>query len=251
MPEPEKKGYFVNSIARCLSIMNSIASSTEGATVSELSKLNKINHTTVIRYLFTLKKIGYIVQDPVSKRYRLTPKILSMGVSAVADLRSRVLPYLVQLREELDVTTHCAMLNGTEIIFVERLRSSDVVNLDVVSGSTLPIYCTASGKAILSALDQNEMHKIVRNIEFVKHTSYTISDRKEFLKEIEISRKRGHAINNQELTLGLKTISVPIFRNGVVEGACGISYSIDKTEDIHAEEVFLKKLKEIAAIVSF
>ncbi|HUT71496.1 MAG TPA: IclR family transcriptional regulator [Desulfatiglandales bacterium] len=248
MKEPQKLRYFINSLKRGLAVLHSLSSSAKGLTLSELAALNKINHSTANRYLFTLRELGYVVQDPLTKTYMLTPKILSLGFPFIRnlDIRSRLVPYLIELNQELDVTTECAILSGTEIVFVERSRSSDVFDLNLAVGSRLPSYCTGLGKAILAFIDLDEARQVIASIDFIRHTPYTIVDKDRFMREIELTRQRGYAVNNQEMALGVKTFAVPIMRDGIAEGACGISVHINRLKDSNLEQVFIKKLKEIS-----
>jgi len=177
----------------------------------------------------------------------LTPKILSLGFSFIRnlDIRSRVLPYLIELNQELDVTTECAILSGAEIVFVERSRSNDVFDLDLAVGSRLPSYCTGLGKAILAFIHPDQARQVIDSIDFIRHTPYTIVDKDRLIGELDLTRRRGYAVNNQEMVLGVKTFAVPIMRAGKAEGACGISVHINRLKDSNLEKVFIEKLKTI------
>jgi IclR family pca regulon transcriptional regulator len=157
---------------------------------------------------------------------------------------------MIETTRELDVTTQCAMLDGTDIVFVDRVRSREVVNLDLTVGSRLPCYCTALGKAILAFLDRDKAKKIIDSLKFISHTPFTVSNREQFLEVLRETRERGYAINNQELTLGLKTIAAPVFKDGLVEGAFGMSYPIHRVEENDLEQLFAERLKEIVRKVS-
>ena len=180
---------------------------------TELATANKITLATCARYISTLRDLGYLVQNPITKKYTLTPRILSLGFPFLKnmDLRTRLLPYMIEVTKELDVTTQCAVLDGTDIVFLDRVRSSQVVNLDLTVGSRLPCYCTALGKAMLAFMDDVEVRKIIDSIKFVQHTPYTVTDRDTFQRSLRLTKQRGYAINDQELTLGLKTLATPIF----------------------------------------
>lgn len=161
------------------------------------------------------------------------------------DLRARLLPYMIKITKELDVTTQCAVLDGTEIVFLDRVRSSQVVNLDLTVGSRLPSYCTALGKAMLAFMDKVEVSKIIDRIKFVPQTPYTVTNRHAFERSLRLTKRRCYAINDQELTLGLKTLATPIFKDGKVEGAFGISYPIHRVEGNDLEMVLVERLKDV------
>lgn len=253
MRESVKPRYFINSLARGLSILNNFSSAKPQLSLSELAAANNITLATCTRYVSTLRDLGYIVQDPLTKKYTLTPKILSLGFSFIThmDLKTRLLPYMFEIARELGVTTQCAILDETEIVYVERVRSSDVVNLDLTSGSRLPAYCTSMGKAILAFLDERESRNLIEKMNLVPHTPYTITDKETLRKELELTRQRGYAINNQELTLGLRTLAAPIFKGGRrVEAAFGLSYSCHRVDGNDLESVFVERLLETSKKVS-
>jgi IclR family pca regulon transcriptional regulator len=247
MEKRTRPRYFINSLARGLSILNSFSSTRPTLSPTELATANKITLATCARYISTLRDLGYLVQNPVTKKYTLTPRILSLGFPFLKnmDLRARLLPYMIEVTKELDVTTQCAVLDGTDIVFLDRVRSSQVVNLDLTVGSRLPCYCTALGKAMLAFMDDVDARKIIDSIEFVQHTPYTVTDRDTFERSLRLTKRRGYAINDQELTLGLKTLATPIFKDSRVEGAFGMSYPIHRIEKNDLENVFVERLKDI------
>jgi len=243
---------FINSIEKGLAILSTFSSQKPKLTLTELSKMNQMTLGTAHRYLLTLKKLGYVRQNEEDKKYYLTPKVLSFGFSALRsmDLRTRVLPCMIKLTRERDVTTQCAVLEGVEIVYVERVRSGDVVNLDLTIGSRLPAYSTAMGKAILAFMDQGECKKIVNEMNFTHFTPYTITNKKAFWKELQETLQRGYAINNQELALGLRTFAAPIFNEGKVEAAIGVSFPIHRTQGNDFELLLVREIMEIARKVS-
>ena len=252
MREPNKSRYFINSLNRGLLLLSTFSAERPALTASEIAKANSLTLPTCARYLLTLRDLGYIEQDPALKKYKLTAKILSLGFPLLKnmDLKNRLVPHMVKLTKEFDVTTQCAILDGTEIVFMERVRSSQVVNLDLTVGSRLPCYCTALGKAILAFLEEQERNRILNMILFVRHTPYTIMNLRDLKLVLKETRERGYSINHEELTMGLRTIALPIFRAGTVEGAFGMSYPLYRVEGNDLEESFVARMKEVAEKVS-
>lgn len=244
---------FISSVEKGFSVLNTFLPKNLNLTLSELARANGMTMGTAHRYLLTLKNLGYVMQDPETKKYRLTPKVLTLGFSVLRgmDLRSRVFPYMIEAARELDTTTQCAILEGAEIVYIERVRASDVVNLDLTTGSRLPAYCTSMGKAILAFLDEKESLNLIGKMNLVPHTPYTITDRETLWKELKLTRQRGYAINNQELTLGLRTLAAPIFKERRrVEAAFGLSFSCHRIEENNLESVFVERLLDISKKVS-
>ncbi|MGD8563865.1 MAG: IclR family transcriptional regulator [Desulfarculaceae bacterium] len=253
MARTAKRPYSLSSLSKGLSILNTFSKERPQLTLTELAQANNMSLATATRYVVTLEELGYLTQKPMTKRYGLTPKILDIGFNLIGsmDLRSRAMPEMVKATEELKITTACAILEGKDILYIERFRSSDVVNLDLSTGSRLPAYCTSLGRAILSHTDRKEVRQILQESNLVKHTPYTKIDPKVILKELDEAREKGYALNVEELALGLVGMAVPIFRHGQVEAAFGFSFPYDRISDKTTKAAFLGRLKAIQKKVSF
>ena len=233
MSKTENPRYFINSLERGLSILHSFTSTEHGYSLSELAAINKISHATANRYIFTLKELGYIIQNPLTKKYQLTVKITAFASSLLRnmDLRSRLMPHMIDVRKKFDVATNCAILNNTDIIYLARISSSNFSEIDFTLGSIAPAYCTSLGKAILAFSDSAAAHRIVDETRFVSHTPYTIQNGEQFLAELDVTRRRGYAVNNQEMRLGLTSLAVPVFHGPKVEGAFGVTFNVNIERD--------------------
>lgn len=220
--------------------------------LTEIARINDMNLPTARRYLHTLIKLGFVVKDESTQMFQMTPKILRLGSTVIEtmEIKQRLMPYMSAINNACDVTTHCAILEGTEVVTLERLRSSDVVNLDITTGSRLPVYCTSMGKAILAFTSQAERNRICSQIIFKRFTPYTITDLDLFLSELDRTKSRGHAIAVQELSLDLKTMAVPIFdHNDNVIASFGVSYPIKRAQDSGFEKMLVQKLIEVMHVM--
>jgi IclR family pca regulon transcriptional regulator len=207
-----------------------------------------MNMATTHRYLFTLKELGYLEQGAGTRRYRLTPEILKIGVSALnaMDLKNRLLPYMLEVTKTFDVTTQCAILDGIDVVVLDRVRSKEVVNWDIGVGSRLPVYCTAMGKAILAFLEKKEQAQIIRRIRFEPLTEFTIGTAAELKADLIRIRKAGCVYSHQELTVGLCSVAAPILKNNRVEGAFGISYAVNRAREEGLEAALVQQVLEAA-----
>ena len=124
-------------------------------------------------------------RDPKSKKYRLGFKVISLGVSALnrLDLRQIALPFMTKLREDTEETTNLSILDGTEILFIERIQSEHLFNVNLSVGSRLPVHCTSQGKAILAFLPQDQAEALMKKINFEKRTDKTLITAKSLKKK--------------------------------------------------------------------
>jgi len=239
---------FVNSLAKGLNLLMCFTKDRPVWSLTEMARANGMNLPTARRYLYTLTKLGFMVKDETVKTFQLTSKAFQLGgwVFESMGIRDRLIPHMKTTRDDLDVTTHCAILEGCQIVAVERLLSSDVVNIDLSAGSRLPIHATSLGKAIVAFMDPGEQKNIAAMLEFNPLTPHTITDGKSFLRELEITRQRGYAVADQELTIGLKTLAIPIFdKQGLVEASFGVSFPLSRTQESGFEGRLIERLFEV------
>ena len=144
------------SLERGLAILSAFDSDRPLIGVSELSRELELSRSTAHRYIATLAHLGYLQQDPDSKRYRLGPRVLDLGFSAInsMDVREISAPHLRRLSDETGHTVNLAILDGTDVVYIERCRTARPgqreIDLNLHVGARLPAYCTAMGKAILA-----------------------------------------------------------------------------------------------------
>jgi IclR family transcriptional regulator, pca regulon regulatory protein len=205
------------SLERGLAILSSFNSDRSLIGVSELSRGLDLSRSTVHRYVATLAKLGYLQQDPDSKRYRLGPKVLDLGFSALnsMDLLEISAPHLRQLSDETERTVNLAILDGTDVVYIERCRTARPgqreIDLDLHVGARLPAYCTAMGKAILAFVPEPLLEQLIEQIEFVPRGPNTLTDPTAFRAELAKIRVSGISVNDEELAYGLRSIAAPIY----------------------------------------
>jgi IclR family pca regulon transcriptional regulator len=218
------------SLERGLAILSSFHSDRPLIGVSELSRELELSRSTAHRYVATLAKLGYLQQDPDSKRYRLGPKVLDLGFSAInsMDLREVSAPYLRQLSDETGFTVNLAILDGADVVYIERCRTAGPaqreIDLNLHVGSRLPAYCTAMGKAILAFYPEDQLEEIIARIDFAPRGPNTITSAKAFRAALARIREAGIAVNDEELAYGLRSIAAPIHaRSGEVVAALNLA----------------------------
>jgi IclR family pca regulon transcriptional regulator len=218
------------SLARGLAILSTFHSDRPLIGVSELSRGLELSRSTVHRYVATLAKLGYLQQDPDSKRYRLGPKVLDLGFSALnsMDLLEISAPHLRRLSDETQRTVNLAILDGTDVVYIERCRSArpgqQEIDLNLHVGARLPAYCTAMGKAILAFLPEQRLAELIAQIDFVPRGPNALTDPKAFREELDKVRASGLAVNDEELAYGLRSIAAPIYtHSGEVVAAVNLA----------------------------
>jgi IclR family pca regulon transcriptional regulator len=252
MEQSNRPRYFVYSLEKGLAILTAFSKKGPKLKLSEIAQATDMVPPTATRFIRTLEDLGYLVRDGKTKSYSLSPKVLSLGFNLLKnmDLRARVTPYLAEVAHDFGIGSQCAILDGTEIVYIERLRSLALVSLDLTIGSRLPAYCTALGRAILAFMDTELVQSIVAKTHMTPLTSHTIVGEDDFYRELDLTRKRGYAINVQELVLGQAALAAPVFHSGIVEGALGFSFPHTFMEDKKFTSALVKRMLQIADKVS-
>lgn len=241
MPSTEGSTGTSQSLERGLAILSSFHSDRPLIGISELSRELELSRSTAHRYVATLAKLGYLQQDHDSRRYRLGPKVLDLGFSAInsMDLREISAPYLRQLSDETGHTVNLAILDGTDVVYIERCRAARPgqreIDLNLHVGARLPAYCTAMGKAILAFMPEEGLGEIIGRIDFALRGPNTITDPAAFREELRKIRSAGIAVNDEELAYGLRSIAAPIHaHSGEVLAALNLA--------VHREMVSMDEL---------
>lgn len=245
------------SLARGLAILASFRSGRPLVGVSELAREVGLTRSTTHRYVATLAELGYLQQDPETRKYRLGPRVLDLGFSALnsMELREVAAPHLRRLSDETGYTVNMAILDGLDIVYVERCRSARAgqraIDLDLHVGSRLPAYCTSLGKVLLAYLPEKEREAALDRIDFARRGPNTIVSRAALLAELARVRDAGFAINDEELAPGLRSIAAPVLAH---DGAAvaAINLAVHRTM-VSLEELVARlssTLRRTAAAIS-
>jgi IclR family pca regulon transcriptional regulator len=218
------------SLERGLAILSSFTSNRPSLGVTELARELGLSRSTAHRYIATLAGIGYLQQEPTTKRYRLGPRVLDLGFAAIhaMDIREIAHPYLQRLSDETGFTVNMAVLDGSDVVYIDRCRTSrpgqQEIDLNLHVGSRLPAYCTALGKALLAFLPDDELETVVDGMSLDQRGPNTLVSRASLVGELERIRGCGLALNNEELAYGLRSIAAPIrARSGAVMAAINLA----------------------------
>jgi IclR family transcriptional regulator, pca regulon regulatory protein len=157
------------------------------------------------------------------------------------ELREISAPHLQQLSDETGYTVNMAVLDGTDIVYIERCRSSRLgqraIDLNLHVGSRLPAYCTSMGKTLLAYLPPQERDSVLDKLELQQRGPNTLTQKRTLLVELERVREVGLAVINEELAYGLRSIAAPVLSQ-TGEAAAAINLAV------HSSMVSVEELVE-------
>jgi IclR family pca regulon transcriptional regulator len=229
------------SLERGLAILSTFTSTRSLLGVSEVAREVALSRSSAHRYISTLARLGYLEQDPATRRYRLGLRVLDLGFSALnsMELRQVAAPDLQALSDRTGHTVNMAVLDGVDIVYIDRCRSASQgqreIDLNLQVGSRLPAYCTSMGKVLLAGLPAGERSARLAQIELTQRGPNTITARAALEAELRLVEKRGLAVNNEELAYGLRSIAVPVHgQRGEVAAAINLAVhrSLVSMEDL-------------------
>ncbi len=231
--EEERRGRFSSSLQAGLAILNCFSAQKPVLGIAKLADELNMSRSTTHRYASTLVALGYLEQDH-ARRYRLAPRVADMGMSVLDSmaLRGKAREPLRELREQTGRTASLAVLDGTQIRYVDRRRGwrrgQHAVDLDLGAGAHLPAQCTAMGKVLLANLPDRERERLIGELELTKRGPKSISSKKALRSELQQVRDQGIALGDEELGPGVRTIAAPVHGpDGEVVAAVGVPVPAD------------------------
>lgn len=237
---------YVNSVEKSMRVLMAFDGQQRQLSLSQIAALTGFDLSTTQRFTYTLMTLGYLVKDDKARKYELAPRVLDFAFHYLTsnELVRRATPYLQQLSQETEETTNLTILDGCEIVFVQRIVSRNVLNPNVVTGTRLPAYCTASGLAMMAMLSDAEIEQVLNKSNLIKHTPYTIADPLKIKQRLKKIREQGYAHVREEYFFGdISTAAVVIdSRFGGAVGAVNMAittarWSGDADERRHADLV--------------
>ncbi len=205
-------GMFNQSFAKGLKALFAFRGQQSAMSLSELAAALQASVSSVQRTVYTLERLGLIQKSPKTRKYSLTLRVLELGCSYIsADaLVEAANPFLAELSNITGETVNLTEPLDLDMVYVSRVVAAKFIPIHMPIGSRIPMYCTASGRAYLSALPPAQAQAILDASTLQRHTQWTQTDPARLRALIEEARLSGVAHNKEELFLGDMTIAAPI-----------------------------------------
>jgi IclR family pca regulon transcriptional regulator len=258
---PERRGkvfmesspYTIESLLKGMQVLSLFNREAPSLTLTEIKDGARLSKTTAFRIVSTLEGSGFLERDPDTKRYRPGLKVLQLGFVAISSLEFRQIarPYLEKLAREAGQTVSLSVLDGMEVVYVDRVRRQQIMGVMLGLGSRIPAHCASLGKAMLANLPADKLKERLTQANLWACTPNTITDRQELEQELARVRRLGYAVNDQEWVLGLRSTAAPILdEDGAVAGAINISVSAAEISRKSLESQFSPAVKAAAREIS-
>jgi len=206
---------YSQSLERGLAILGCFTPKRPVLGIADIADDLGMSRSTTHRYVITLVALGYLEQG-ASRKYRLGLRVTDLGMSALnsTGLREHAHGYLEELGQRTSYTTSLGVLDGLDVLYVDRVRSfrrgQSKIDLDLHTGSRLPAYCTSMGKLLLANLPESEQRELIGQMKLTKRGPNTITSKKTLREELDQIQEAGFAVDDQELAPELYAIAAPV-----------------------------------------
>jgi DNA-binding IclR family transcriptional regulator len=205
--------YQIKSFDKTVSILRLFNIDRLSLEFKEIQELSGFHRSTLHRLMANLVEQELLYQDEINKKYMLGPLVVRLGFIAWQNfsLRDITTPILEKLALRLGETVQFAQRLGKEVFYLDRQDGQDTLVVKSRAGMTRPVYATALGKVMLAYLKEDELRKLISEIEFKPRTDNTITDPKVFVKQMKEIRKKGYAVDKREFSEDVSCIAVPVW----------------------------------------
>ncbi|MCV7372019.1 IclR family transcriptional regulator [Mycolicibacterium arabiense] len=220
----------MQSLHRALDILETVARRGGRVTVAEVAESTALPMPTVHRVLRTLVERGYMRQM-ANRSYVLGYRLMPLASVANATVGAGASPVLADLVTELGETANLAVLAGEEAEYIAQAPSRYAMRMFTEVGRRVELHSTGVGKALLAQLDDVAIDAIVGRGGLPARTEHTLTTRLALLAEVDLIRRRGFALDEQEQEIGVRCVAVPLESNVVTGMAVSVSGPVTRMTD--------------------
>ena len=217
----------VQSVERALKLLELVAQSARGSSLTELASRANLNISTCHHLLATLIKCGYIAKVPGRRTYAVGARVLHLGQAFVRqiDLPRLAEPLLARLNAATGEAVHLTVLQGDRVVTIAKIDARHPVRVDAGEiGSPEAPHATATGKALLVWLPEDHVRRLLAAHGMTRCTPATITSFDALVEEMRSIRRNGHALDLEEFQPGAVGIAAAVRDHaGAVIGAIGIA----------------------------
>jgi len=216
--------YVIPNLRNACRIMKLLAEKTDGLKAAEIARRLGIPVTTTLRIMATLQLEGYARKQ--EGRFELGPVLIHLGNASLAgtEIRTAALPVLQSLTARTDETSHLAVPCDDRSLIVAVQDSPHPLRAASRPGFLAELHCSSTGKTFLAFLHYDRLARLYAKARLTRRTAHTRTTLAEIQKEIELTRKRGFAVDDEEFNLGVRCLAAPVYSSdGTVVAAIGIT----------------------------
>ncbi len=220
--------------------------------LSDVARKMGLSKSTVHRLADFLCEAGYLGREAGHRAFWIGPRLREFSLATMRNdfRRSAIRQVLRKLSAEVNETINIATLDGTEIIYLERLEARWPLRLSLDFNSRLPAHSCASGKLFLALIDSDHHDMVLRRLSLESLTAQTITTREQLATDLQKIRQRGYALDEEEFVEGMVAVAVPILNpEGRIRASLAIHAPTARCESAQALVQRVPLLRETANII--
>jgi IclR family pca regulon transcriptional regulator len=219
----QRNSEFVQSLERGLSVIRAFSDERPELTLSDVAGLTGLTRASARRFLLTLVDLGYVRAD--GRTFALRPRVLELGYSYLSSLGlpEVALPHMEALVAQVHESSSLCVLDDGQIVYVARVPTRRIMAVAIAVGTRFPAYATSMGRVLLAGLPESDVDAYLAGVELRPLTPNTIHEKGPLRQELAHVAVQGHALVDEELELGLRSIAVPVRAQGRVLAALNVS----------------------------
>lgn len=221
---PAAPNYPIESVDNALKVIRMFLDR-DSLRVSEVGEELGVARSTAHRLMDMLTYHGFLRRDQTTRTYVAGSTLIDVGLAVVRrmDVRSVAMPHLQQLADRTGETVHLATLDASQVLYVACVEGPRALRLGNRVGATAPLHASATGKAMLSALPEDEARALLPDGRLPRFTKTSITSRRALEEQLAAIRSSGFATNVEENEEGLSSVASPIVdRAGRLHGAVAV-----------------------------
>lgn len=237
-----KSAYPLRAVDRVCDILDILANSPSGSTLTEVAEEADLPKSSVFRYLAALEARHYVARDDEDGFYRLGLAFRPQDTRSLDRLLQIGRPEIDRLRDRLKETTNIGVLDGSSILHIAVAESPHMMRLAARVDERGYVHSTALGKAICATLPESRVRSILSTSGMPGFTEFTITDPDAYLAELEKVREQGYGIDDAENQLSGRCVAVAIPNIGIPAGL-SVSAPSDRMSPEQIEETVAELLR--------
>lgn len=218
--------YIAPPVQRAVRLLRHVAEGHPVLNMSETAKALKINRTTLLRLLYTLEAEGFVERRPGGVGYQVGLSFLELGARAIfsQDLVQVAVPVLTRLAEELGLSAHLGVLDGTDVLYLVRRTPNTPLASNIRVGSRLPAHATTMGRMMLACMPPIEVERLYAGKELARFSVHTSTTLPAMKATAERDLAAGIAWSDAYFEPGISSAAVAVFDfAGTPLGAINVS----------------------------
>lgn len=241
---------FLQSLARGLAVLTAFRPERGRLTMAQVAKATGLTRAGARRILLTLEHLGYVSVD--KRLFFLTSQVLDLTAGYSAQpLWETTRKVLQSIAGKLNETVSAGTLDGHDVVYAVRVRSSHLLHLELKEGARLPAHASSMGRVLLAALPPGSLERYLRTTELMRYTRCTITNPSLLRQRLQEVRQQGWCAVRDEIEEGICGVSVPLVdSSGRTVAALNVSVSSKRATARLIGKTIVPALREAAKSIS-